>query len=177
MKRAFNGLQLAQASSPRLPWDHMSTAGGYDDPPVVDGDAVSAPGKRFSRRKAALITSAKRSPAENLRSRERAYLIMQGMRIPFVFLSIAAVMWWHSWVLAIIFFAISIPLPWISVVVANDSNEVRDKRSRNVYKPAAARQEQIAAVQQRQLSAGHDDAPRPNAPTTIDHEDPEDHED
>ena len=71
----------------------MSTAGGFSDQPVVDADSVSSPGKRFSRRKAELITSAKRSPMENLRSRERAYLIMQGMRIPFVFLSIAAVMW------------------------------------------------------------------------------------
>jgi len=146
----------------------MSTAGGPNDPSVVDGDAVSSPGKRFSRRKAALITSAKRSPQENLRSRERAYLIMQGMRLPFVFLSIAAVMWWHNWVLAIIFFAISIPLPWSSVVVANDGNEVRDKRSRNVYKPAAARQQQLAAARQQQLTErAHTD----NAPETIDHED------
>ncbi|MCT1452274.1 MULTISPECIES: DUF3099 domain-containing protein [unclassified Corynebacterium] len=147
----------------------MSTAGGRNDPSVVDGDAVSAPGKRFSRRKAELITSAKRSPMENLRSRERAYLIMQGMRLPFVFLSIAAALWWHNWVLAIIFFAISIPLPWISVVVANDGNEVRDKRSRNVYKPAAARQQQIMAARQQQLSSGgHSSA---NQPDTIDHED------
>ncbi len=147
----------------------MSTAGGHNDPSVVDGDAVSSPGRRFSRRKAALITSAKRSPQENLRSRERAYLIMQGMRLPFVFLSIAAALWWHNWVLAIIFFAISIPLPWISVVVANDGNEVRDKRSRNVYKPAAARQQQIMAARQQQLSSGgHSSA---NQPDTIDHED------
>lgn len=94
---------------------------------------------------------------------------MQGMRLPFVFLSIAAALWWHNWVLAIIFFAISIPLPWISVVVANDGNEVRDKRSRNVYKPAAARQQQIMAARQQQLSSGgHSSA---NQPDTIDHED------
>lgn len=151
----------------------MSTAGGFSDPHVVDADAVSSPGKRFRRREAALITSAKRSPMENLRSRERAYLIMQGMRLPFVFLSIAAVMWWHNWVLAIIFFAISIPLPWISVVVANDSNEVRDKRTRNVYKPAAARHAQIAATQQQELSAGSGGStgsPAANSPATIDHE-------
>lgn len=150
----------------------MSTGDGFSDPPVVDADAVSSPGKRFTRRKAALITSAQRSPMENLRSRERAYLIMQGMRIPFVFLSIAAVMWWHNWVLAIIFFAISIPLPWISVVVANDSNEVRDKRSRNVYKPAAARHAQLTASQQQELSAGTPDRNQPDAdsPGTIDHE-------
>ncbi|WKK61680.1 DUF3099 domain-containing protein [Corynebacterium sp. P3-F1] len=151
----------------------MSTAGGFSDPHVVDADAVSSPGKRFRRREAALITSAKRSPMENLRSRERAYLIMQGMRLPFVFLSIAAVMWWHNWVLAIIFFAISIPLPWISVVVANDSNEVRDKRTRNVYKPAAARHAQLAATQQQELlagSGGDTGSPAANTPSTIDHE-------
>lgn len=110
---------------------------------------------------------------ENLRSRERAYLIMQGLRLPFVFLSIAAVMWWHNWVLAIIFFAISIPLPWISVVVANDSNEVRDKRTRNVYKPAAARHAQLEAAQQRELSEtrGSGGSSTTNLPATIDHED------
>jgi len=66
------------------------------------------------------------------------------------------------------FLAISIPLPWISVVVANDGNEVRDKRSRNVYKPAAARQKQLAAARQQQLT---ERAHTEHTPETIDHED------
>ena len=76
--------------------------------------------------------------------------------------------WWENWWLALIFFCISIPLPWISVVIANDSNEVRDKRTANVYKPAAARQASLAYQQQAQLQS----APRPDAagPGTIDHE-------
>ena len=170
MKRAA-AHPVAQASLPGLPLGLMSTPGDYNDPSVVEGDAVSTPGKRFSRKKAALITSAQRSQSENRRSRERAYLIMQGLRLPFVFLSIAAVMWWHNWWLAILFFAISIPLPWISVVVANDGHEVRDKRTRNVYKPAVERQAQIAAAQQQQLTSRMPHGSSPNLPDTIDHED------
>lgn len=135
---------------------------------------TSRPSRRFSRKRtqAELITSARRSPAENRRERETKYLILQGMRIPFVLLSIAAVLWWENWWLALLFFAISIPLPWISVVIANDSNEVRDKRTQNVYKPAAARQYSAASLeaqQQRQLpSAG---GAGEHGAGTIDHED------
>lgn len=162
----------------------MNTGSGFDSPHTVDMDvdsaAQGAPQPRlwsrrlFTRRSAELITSARRSPAENRRSREMKYLILQGMRIPFVLLSLAAVVWWHSWVLAFIFFAISIPLPWISVVIANDSNEVRDRRAQNVYKPAAVRHE-VASQQYAQLDAGHPpgDSPVPESrkfdPGTIDH--------
>ena len=149
----------------------MSTASSFGDHETVDQaeDARdSRPSRKFSRKRAELITSAQRSPAQNRKEREIKYLILQGMRIPFVLLSIAAVLWWENWWLALIFFCISIPLPWISVVIANDSNEVRDKRTANVYKPAAARQASLAYQQQAQLQS----APRPDAaaPGTIDHE-------
>lgn len=157
----------------------MSTAHGDKDARIVDAEdpvdpqapATSRPSRKVFSRKAELITSAQRSPAENRRSRETKYLIMQGMRVPFVLLSIAAVLWWHNWWLALIFFCISIPLPWISVVIANNSNEVRDKRRQNVYKPAAARQQMIAAQQQAQLASRPDSSSESSAdPGTIEHD-------
>ena len=154
----------------------MSTAGGFEDPGTVDVDASSAENSqpprsrnRFLRNRAELITSAQRSPSQNRRSRETTYLILQGMRIPFVLLSIAAVLWWHNWTLAIIFFCISIPLPWISVVIANEKNEVRDRRTQNVYKPAAARQYAMEANRQTQIEAGS--GTTASDPGTIEHED------
>lgn len=153
----------------------MSTPGGFDDPRTVDaeidpGQENASPRRRprLTRRNAELITSAQRSPAENRRSRETKYLILQGMRIPFVLLAIAAALWWQNWFLAIVFFAISIPLPWISVVIANNSNEVRDKRTQNVYKPAAARQQLALEHTRAELEAGGSGGA--TDPGTIDHE-------
>ena len=164
-----------------LPLVPMSTArGDNDDDIVVDAaitdssqtqpSATSRPHRTLLHRRAHLITSARRSPSENRRSRETKYLILQGLRIPFVLLSIASVLWWHNWWLALVFFCISIPLPWISVVIANDSNEVRDKRTQNVYKPAAARHQMLVAHQQAQLSSGRTDSGEQDEnPGTIDH--------
>ena len=64
-----------------------------------------------------LITDAQRSYEEELATRKRRYKIMMGMRIPFMIL--AAVFYHIPW-LAVTLLVISIPLPWIAVLVAND---------------------------------------------------------
>lgn len=173
--------EVAEPGFAGLPLIPMSTAGGFDASRTVDADAdetVDPAAKKPRARKGLrrgpveLITSATRSPAENRRSREIKYLILQGLRIPFVLLSIAAVLWWENWTLAVLFFCISIPLPWVSVVIANDGNEVRETRQRNVYKPAVARQAQLAAQQQAALEGGRDQGGgERHDPGTIDHED------
>ncbi|MCS4535231.1 DUF3099 domain-containing protein [Corynebacterium sp. HS2168-gen11] len=87
----------------------------------------------------ALVTTASYSASENRRKRQRQYAIMQGARIPFILLSAFAYMYLHNVLLATVLFIISVPLPWISVVIANGVGEPRDSRTPNVYKPAAAR--------------------------------------
>jgi hypothetical protein len=64
-----------------------------------------------------LITDAARSYEEELATRKRRYKIMMGMRIPFMVL--AAVFYQIPW-LAVTLLVLSIPLPWIAVLIAND---------------------------------------------------------
>lgn len=152
-----------------------ASSGHFHDQHTVDVDVEqSAPRARRSRRKAkrALITDLQRSPEQNRRSRETQYLIMQGLRLPFILLSLFAAFAWENWGLAAIFFLISVPLPWISVMVANGQGEVRDSRSRNVYKPAVAREEaaRLEAARQAQLAQA-DGSGAANAPSIIEHDD------
>jgi hypothetical protein len=64
-----------------------------------------------------LITDAARSYDEELRIRKHRYKIMMGMRIPLMVL--AAFFYQIPW-LAVGLLVLSIPLPWIAVLVAND---------------------------------------------------------
>ncbi len=64
-----------------------------------------------------LITDAARSYEEELAVRKRRYKIMMGMRIPFMVL--AAACYQTPW-LAVSLLVLSIPLPWVAVLVAND---------------------------------------------------------
>jgi hypothetical protein len=64
-----------------------------------------------------LITDAARSYEEELAVRKRRYKIMMGLRIPCMVL--AAVFYQIPW-LAVTLLVVSIPLPWVAVLVAND---------------------------------------------------------
>jgi hypothetical protein len=70
-----------------------------------------------SRRRANLITAAQPSYEDQFRSRRRRYVIMMGMRVPFL---IAAVAVYHTPWLAILLILLSVPLPWCAVLIAND---------------------------------------------------------
>lgn len=147
----------------------------FHDPTTVDVEAEATERTRRLRRKRAnraLITDAQRSPEQNRRSREVQYLWMQGLRLPFIALSLLAAFVWGNWWVAGVLFTISIPLPWISVMVANGHGEVRDSRHKHVYKPAAARAEmQLEAARQAQLEARPDPRGSTDLPGIIDHDD------
>jgi hypothetical protein len=64
-----------------------------------------------------VITDAKRSYEEDLAARKRRYGIMMGMRVPCLVL--AAVLYQTPW-LAVGLIVLSIPLPWMAVIIAND---------------------------------------------------------
>ena len=64
-----------------------------------------------------LITDAQRSYEEELATRKRRYALMMGMRLPCMIL--AAVFYQTPW-LAVALLVLSIPLPWMAVLVAND---------------------------------------------------------
>jgi Protein of unknown function (DUF3099) len=78
-----------------------------------------------------LITDAARSYEEEFRARKRRYAIMMGMRLPCMVL--AAVFYQTPW-LAVGLLVLSIPLPWMAVLVANDRLP-RKREEVNRYRP------------------------------------------
>ena len=64
-----------------------------------------------------LITEAAPSYDEEYAARKRKYITMMLMRLPFLVL---AGIFHDTWWLALGFIVLSIPLPWIAVLIAND---------------------------------------------------------
>lgn len=64
-----------------------------------------------------LITEAEPSYEEQFAARKRKYMIMMGLRVPCLIL---AGVFHETWWLALGFVALSIPLPWVAVLIAND---------------------------------------------------------
>ncbi len=64
-----------------------------------------------------LITEAAPSYDEQYAARKRKYVLMMGLRFPCLIL---AGIFYHTWWLALAFIVLSIPLPWMAVLIAND---------------------------------------------------------
>ena len=88
----------------------------------------STAGRGARRVHPALITAAEPSYDEQLRARRKRYVIMMSMRVPCLIL--ATLLYQTPW-LAILVIAISIPLPWMAVLIAND----RPARKRKKFVP------------------------------------------
>jgi len=64
-----------------------------------------------------LITEAALSLDEQHKARKRKYAIMMSARIPCIVLAMVFInVWW----LSVAFLVLSIPLPWMAVLIAND---------------------------------------------------------
>ncbi|MEV0946412.1 DUF3099 domain-containing protein [Rhodococcus sp. NPDC049939] len=82
-----------------------------------------------------LITEAAPSLEEQHRARVRKYLIIMSFRFPaLIFAAVAYGIWSNAWIsMAII--GVSIPLPWIAVLIANDRPpRTKDEPSRYHHK-------------------------------------------
>ncbi|WP_048758369.1 DUF3099 domain-containing protein [Corynebacterium vitaeruminis] len=105
----------------------------------------SAPPKRGSTRRrkkdAALITDARGSRIRNYDHRRHVYAVLQWSRIPLLLLSGAFYMWWDLPWIAAILMVVSVPMPWIAVVIANGVGEPADRRKPRVYKPGVVREQ------------------------------------
>jgi len=89
-------------------------AGPTGSGPTGSG-AVGSIGSR--RVQATVITEAEPSYDDQLKRRRIRYMIMMGMRVPF--LIVACLLYQTPW-LALLVIAISVPLPWMAVLIAND---------------------------------------------------------
>lgn len=80
-----------------------------------------------------LITEAAPSYAEQYAQRRRKYAVIMAARFPCLLL---ALVFYQTWWLALAFIVLSVPLPWIAVLIANDrpprkaENANRYRRSR-----------------------------------------------
>ncbi|WP_053545090.1 DUF3099 domain-containing protein [Corynebacterium deserti] len=123
------------------------------------GESENSPKKPFNRifhrNEVLLITDKKRTPMQDLRRRRRIYNVIQAARIPLLVLAGLSWVMWHVWPVAAVLFIISIPLPWVAVVIANGHGEPRDPREMRVYKPGLVRemneQARLAAQNSAQL--------------------------
>lgn len=67
-----------------------------------------------------LITRAALPYEEEHRARVRKYLTIMSFRIPALILAAVAYSIWHNGWVSLLIVAVSIPLPWIAVLIAND---------------------------------------------------------
>ncbi|MGH3826651.1 MAG: DUF3099 domain-containing protein [Pseudonocardiaceae bacterium] len=63
------------------------------------------------------MTAAEPSYAQQYAARRRKYTILMSARIPCLLL---AGVFYQTWWLALTFVALSVPLPWMAVLIAND---------------------------------------------------------
>lgn len=103
------------------------------------------PGKRVDR-----ITDAKKSQLEDWHHRRRLYLGLQIARIPVLVLAVILLWVTNNLMLGAVVAFISVPLPWVAVMLANESGE-STKESEKVYKPGLVRANR-AAMANSQLS-------------------------
>ncbi|MCK7636887.1 DUF3099 domain-containing protein [Corynebacterium pygosceleis] len=135
---------------------------------VPDGNSAGRRGlRRLIRRRAGveLITDARQTPLDNLNARRRKYAILQGSRIPFLLASAVTWVWWENTWISAVLFAVSVPLPWIAVVIGNGAGEPRDPRVKQVYKPGVIRdlnaRQMLRGGGSPELGDGRGDAPGP----------------
>lgn len=64
-----------------------------------------------------LITEAAPSYADQYAARKRKYMIIMSARIPCLLL---AAVFYQTWYVALTFIVLSVPLPWMAVLIAND---------------------------------------------------------
>jgi hypothetical protein len=84
-----------------------------------------------------LITEAAPSYQQQYRSRRRKYAIMMSMRIP---LLLAAVFCYQIWWLALTLIVLSVPLPWMAVLIANDRPARKAERVNRFRSPGTEMQ-------------------------------------
>ena len=85
-----------------------------------------------------LITDAVTSYADQLAARKRRYAILMGTRL--LLMVLAALTYSLSVWVAVALLALSIPLPWMAVLIANDAPPRRAEDAHRIGTPVAARQ-------------------------------------
>ncbi|EWM16825.1 DUF3099 domain-containing protein [Kutzneria sp. 744] len=105
-----------------------------------------------------LITGAAPSYADESRARKRKYTIMMLLRVPCLLLAVAFInVWW----LALFFLVLSIPLPWVAVLIANDRPPRKQEEINRYNAEKAARRALAREVSPDAQQNAPQDAPKP----------------
>ncbi|RMI30226.1 DUF3099 domain-containing protein [Nocardia stercoris] len=106
-----------------------------------------------SKKRPTLITEAAVSLEQQHRDRVRRYSILMGFRIPCLIGAAAAYGAWHNSLISLAIIGVSIPLPWMAVLIANDRPP---RRGGEPSRWDGRRGDQAALEQRRAIEGGHD---------------------
>ena len=82
-----------------------------------------------------LITAAAPSYEDQHRQRVRKYFTLMAFRIPALVLAAVAYGAWHNGLISLAIVAVSVPLPWMAVLIANDRPPLRPDEPRRFDAP------------------------------------------
>lgn len=93
-----------------------------------------------------LITRAAPAYEEQHRQRVRKYLTLMSFRIPALLLAAVAYNVWHNGLISLAIILVSLPLPWMAVLIANDRPPRRRDEPRR-YAAGGASQPVVSAAE------------------------------
>ncbi|MCI4676282.1 DUF3099 domain-containing protein [Candidatus Mycolicibacterium alkanivorans] len=129
----------------------MWNSGGMKREPGFDDDG-----------RPVLITAAAPAYEEQHRARVRKYLTIMSFRIPALILAAVAYGIWHNGLISLAIIAVSLPLPWMAVLIANDRPPRRAEEPRR-YNDAPHRTQLFPRPQHRAIESGPTPTAQPHA--------------
>jgi DUF3099 family protein len=113
-----------------------------------------------------LITAAAIPYEDEQRARVRKYLTLMTFRIPALLLAAAAYGIWHNGLISLLIIVVSVPLPWMAVLIANDRPPRRAEEPRR-FERTPRRTPLFPTAKRAELESGVQAAP-PSGPSNED---------
>jgi Protein of unknown function (DUF3099) len=110
-----------------------------------------------------LITSAAPSYEEEHRARVRKYLTLMAFRVPALILAALAYGAWHNGLISLAIVAVSVPLPWMAVLIANDRPPRRSDEPRR-FDQSKQRTPLFPRAEHPAIEPPRDQGPQPSSP-------------
>ncbi|SPM37409.1 membrane protein [Mycobacterium rhizamassiliense] len=107
-----------------------------------------------------LITAAEPSYEEQHRARVRKYMTLMSFRVPALILAALAYGAWHNGLISLAIIALSLPLPWMAVLIANDRPPRRRDEPRR-FDDDRHRTQLFPRAERRAIEAAEEPAPQP----------------
>jgi hypothetical protein len=110
-----------------------------------------------------LITAAAPSYEVQRRERVRKYVTLMAFRVPALVLAAIAYGAWHNGLISLLIVAVSIPLPWMAVLIANDRPPLRADEPRR-FDNTRRRIPLFPTAERPALERRRDPVPQPDSP-------------